>query len=568
MNRLTSILLALGTVSSIMATDYTISRKIASFDFEEAPTDHGWRSYDLDGKSTYFFGYPRGWYMSFDGDNGVCAATSLFNYNVDNNNFVTPVTVPANDWLFSPAVEIPAEGSFRLSWDSRAGGNYDMEDYEIRVIDADLLDRLEAGFTPAMTLTEVAQIMMENSTFLSIYECQDNKWKTHSLSINSLRGQKVRFIWRYCSDHTQVVYMDNFLVEEEAGRSFDVNPVSLPGISATYASVPSFMIEELPPLALEITNVDNHALENVSVNVSIKTDNDGEEFVLNEIRPNIESSETITVTIPFEKEEAGLLVSSPYTLTVTTTSPSGNEDVVTIRKEEPVEISENMIAWETGDTPYHYSIGGAEAGKEIGQRFPIWHDVNLKTVRFRVSDISDAGRTTARVYEPTETGDYTLIGQSEPVSISEYEAGTYDANLTEPVKLSAGKTYIVSLTEPSGKKLGLLQHNANNGRIAVTYVSKDGHWVEAGYNRTLDINLLVESSNTGIMETATESTANEIRLSGNAINLYGTGRYSIVDFPGNTVASGTADRSATISLDIPKGLYIVNFENAKLKFVL
>lgn len=568
MNRLTSIMLALGTASSIMATDYTVSRKLASFDFEEAPADHGWRSYDLDGKSTYFFGYPRGWYMSFDGDNGVCAATSLFNYNVDNNNFVTPVTVPANDWLFSPAVEIPAEGSFRLSWDSRAGGNYDMEDYEVRVIDADLLDRLEAGFTSTMTLKEVARIMMENSTFLNIYKCQDNKWETHTLSINSLRGKKVRFIWRYCSNHTQVAYIDNFLVEEEAGRSFDVNPVSMPDIAATYASVPSFMIEELPPLTFEITNVDNHALENVSINISIKTDSDGEEIVLNESHPNIGKGETVTISIPFETEEAGLLVRSPYSLTITTTSPSGNKDVLTIRKEESVEISDNIIAWETGDTPYYYSIGGVESGKEIGQRFPIWHDANLTTVRFRISDISDAGMTTAKIYEPTETGDYTLIGQSKPVSMSEYEAGTYDAKLTEPVKLLAGKTYIVSLTEPSGKKLGLLQHNTNNGRIAVTYVSKDGHWVEAGYNRTLDINLLVESSNSGITETSTEMKIHEIKFSGNTINLHGHGRYNIVNIAGHTVASGTADGMATVRLKMPKGLYIINFENTKLKFVL
>lgn len=96
------------------ADAYDDKSTVSQFDFEEVPTDHGWRTYDLDGKSTYYFGSPRGWYMSFDGDNGICAATSLFSYDVDYENFVTPQTVPANDWLFSPAVEIPAHGSYEL----------------------------------------------------------------------------------------------------------------------------------------------------------------------------------------------------------------------------------------------------------------------------------------------------------------------------------------------------------------------------------------------------------------------------------------------------------------------
>lgn len=404
MKRLFTILMSVGLASSMIASEYAVSREMASFDFEEAPTDHGWRSYDLDGKSTYFFGKPRGWYMSFEGDNGVCAATSLFNYNVDNNNFVTPVTVPANDWLFSPTVEIPAEGSFRLSWDSRAGGDYDMEDYEVRVIDAELLDRLEAGFTSAMTLKEVAEIMIENTSSLGFYECQDNVWRTHQLGINKLRGKTVRFIWRYCSNHTQVVYIDNFLVWEESGRSFDTSPIALPEIPGSYACVASFMTNDLSSPAFEITNVENHDLEDVTIGVTISTDGNEDKISLIENLQSIGSGETAIVNTSLDTDETKLMLSSPYTMTVSVSSPSGNSDDITIRKEEATELSDNIIAWETGETEYYFSLGGTDLGKEIGQRFPIWNDADLTAVRFSVSDRCDADQTEARLYEVTETG--------------------------------------------------------------------------------------------------------------------------------------------------------------------
>lgn len=46
------------------ADAYDDKSTVSQFDFEEVPTDHGWSTYDLDGKSTYYFGSPRGWYMS------------------------------------------------------------------------------------------------------------------------------------------------------------------------------------------------------------------------------------------------------------------------------------------------------------------------------------------------------------------------------------------------------------------------------------------------------------------------------------------------------------------------
>lgn len=214
MLRLTTLVLSFVSAASLLASDTDNLQEIASFDFEEIPTDYGWRTYDLDGKACYFFGKPRGWYMSFDGDNGVCAATSLFNYDVDYDDFVEPETVPADDWLFSPAIQLPYEGNFSLSWDSRAGGDYDVEDYEIRVIDAELLDQLEESFTTSMTLTEVRDIMVANSTLLEEYLSQDNQWLTHTLDITSLRGKNMSFIWRYRSNHTQLIYIDNYSVKQ------------------------------------------------------------------------------------------------------------------------------------------------------------------------------------------------------------------------------------------------------------------------------------------------------------------------------------------------------------------
>lgn len=555
-------------VAGLEASGYEQKSTLASFGFEELPTDFGWRTYDLDGKSTAFFGKPRGWYMEFESktENGVCAATSLFNYDVDYENFTTPITVPANDWLFSPAVEIPESGSFRLFWDTCSAGSLDFEDYEVRVIDFDLLETIEAGLSSSMTLAKVSEMMLENSTLLATLKRESHEWTTHSVSINGLRGRKVSFIWRYVSNHTQRLYLDNFLVAEEGGRSLDVSMSSCPVLEAGYALVPRFMVSEPSQIGADLMNVDNTALTEVSSKVVI-TDMLGNTIHSEEARlGTLEAGEGKPLSVEIGGDLAARLISEPYSLTITSTSSNGNTDVVTVSKEETCELSDNCLAWEK-ETPGYYSNGSADPRKMIGQRFPIVHEALLNSVMFKLTQTATVGSVTASVYEDLGPEESKKIAESRPLTVIPGEDATYTVEFPDGVVLEKGKTYIVALSEEKNKYLGLGSSSRDHGRIAVQFTAKEGRWVEVGDRYTFDIRLNVAKRISGVEEIAGTMPL-KVTATGGVLAITGTGAYQVYDLSGRLMGAGELSEGQRIIEGLAHGLYIVRSGRSSVKIML
>lgn len=555
-------------VAGFEASGYEQKSTLASFGFEELPTDFGWRTYDLDGKSTTFFGKPRGWYMEFESksENGVCAATALFNYDVDYNNFKTPVTVPANDWLFSPAVSIPESGSFRLFWDTRSAGNLDYEDYEVRVIDFDLLESIEAGLSSSMTLAQVSDKMLENSTLLATVKREAHEWTTHSVSVNALRGRKVSFIWRYVSNHTQMIYLDNFLVAEEDGRSLDLTDVSYPMLQAGYAQVPRFMVSEPAVIAARMMNVDAGALTDVKSKVVI-TDAGGNSIHTDEVGlGTLQSGEQKGVEVQIGGELAARLMSEPYSVTLTSTSANGNDDVLSLAKEGGFELTENTLAWEK-ETSGYYSIGFADPDKKIGQRFPIEHNAMLNSVVFKLTDTATVGSVTASVYEDLGSGKSKKVAESGPVAVTAGQSASYTAEFPDGVALEKGKTYIVALSEESNKYLGLGSCSKDHGKIAVQYTSNEGRWIEIGDRYTFDIRLNMENRISGVEEIAGAMPL-KVTVAGGVLTLAGTGAYQIYDLSGRLLNAGELTEGQCIIDGLAHGLYIVRSGRRSVKIML
>lgn len=547
-------------------TAYTENGELASFDFESMPTSAGWRSYDLDGKSTYIYGEPKGWFWTFEDDteNGVCAATSLFNYSTDYEHFVTPTTVPADDWLFSPAVELPQSGSYLLQWDARSANEIYFEDYEVRIIDADLLDKLEASFTSSMTLREVSAIMVENSELLATVIQENPGWTTHSLSVNGFRGQKVSFIWRYTSNHSSSVYFDNYRVVSQADRSFDVT-VACPQLPENYTNVPAFMAREITTLSAEICNVDSHRLNNVTAEVTI-TGSDGTEIYRNSLAGgSLEPGQIWSISENLDEEIAGILIEEPYTVTVSTKADNGFTDVCTACKESRTTIGEDMLAWEMSDEAA-YSIGSTDTEKKLGQRFPVWHDATLQSVTFMLTDGCTVESTRAYVYEVLADGSLSLLAESHDVNVSPGTAGTYTANLATGISIRTGHTYLVALYEEPERQLSLGKSTASHGWIAVEYTSRESHWVEFGYGTTFAIALNLSEPESGI--TATHPDITPITHTAEGLLLRGNGPYAIVNIQGIVMETGCATGPiTTVWPDVPKGMYVIQFNGHAMKFL-
>lgn len=541
---------------------------ISEFDFEEIPTDHGWRTYDLDGKSTCFFGKPRGWYMAFDGDNGVCAATSLFNYDVDYDHFVTPVTVPANDWLFSAAVEIPALGSYELRWDACSGGQYDLEDIELRVIDFDLLNSLENSFTSSMSLKEVSDKMFENSESIGMYRQISRDWTTYSVDINRFRGRKVSFIWRYCSNHTQLIYLDNFKVVEQADRSFSVMAEAFPQLSDSYALVPGFMIgDELFSLKLNLMNVDSKKLSGVTSNVKFIGADDEIIYSTMFTPGDIEAGESKILAATPDNESVVSLIAQPYKMTVTTVSDGAFTDETTFVKQGGAEITDEKLAWETEYENFK-SVGGSDANKQLGQRFPVWHDAMVRSVTFEIAPESTASQTRVAVYEVNDD-DFILLDRSDAVAVDGAVQAVYTVELREPLKLSAGKTYFVSLSELGDEVLCLRSSTKDNGRIAASYRTSDNHWVEQGYGTTLSLALnLSEYVEAGISQVADTRDEADVTVADGVITVVGHGVYEIYALSGRMLACGVTDGSVNVSEIQAHGVYVVRINGKSFKIVI
>lgn len=563
------ICLALNAADSFaQSSAYAEKSRPAQFDFESVPTDSGWRTYDLDGKSTFIFGKPMAWYWTFEdgSENGVCGATSLFNYSYDESNFVTPVTVPANDWLFSPAFSVPASGSFMLEWDARSAHSLYFEDYEIRVIDADLLESLEASFNSSMTLAEVSEKMIENSE--PIYKVLQEKpvWTSHSISINKYRGQKVSFIWRYISNHSSMLYIDHYRVVEQSDRTFDV-AAGVPDVPYSYTTVPEFMARVQTGFDMTVLNVSDDEQSSVSSKVEM-TDMQGNEIMKLDLQSeSLDAGATAGFAETLSSEDALKLISEPYTMSITTTSETGFTDICRYEKTSSREVTETTLAWVT-DGESSCSIPSHSAVKKIGQRFPVWTDSELQSVSFRLGDKTSVTKTSVSVYE--EIGDgFELKGESSLVSVTPGERQVCTAEFSKRIVLDAGKTYLVAVSEESDKMLDIVYSATDHGRIAAEFTSADNHWVERGNGVTLAIWLDLAERESSV-ESVAQQDPNQIHVDSNGVlHLNGEGRYTIVNAYGSVVATGEAvGESTEVRLSLPRGFYVVSFNDASRKVML
>jgi hypothetical protein len=182
---------------------------LAECDFETEESFAEWKTYDLDGKTlSFFFSSPKAWFWKYEDDeteeNSVFAASSVFTSN-------TPDKItPADDWLFSIPLAVPETGSYAAAWDTRSLHDWFLDDYEVRVIEDEVLTELEEGFTEQMLLSEISNTLINRSDFILEVLQETQEWNSHEFRLDSYKGKTIRVIWRYKSADEHTLFIDNF----------------------------------------------------------------------------------------------------------------------------------------------------------------------------------------------------------------------------------------------------------------------------------------------------------------------------------------------------------------------
>jgi hypothetical protein len=185
---------------------------LSECDFETQESFQEWNTYDLDGKPLSFFfpGQTKAWFWKYENDeeedgNSVYAASSDFASNTMDN------ITPADDWLFSAPLALSEQGSYEAEWDARSlQGLLWPDDYDIRIIETDVLTELEESFTEQMLLSEVSAMLIAHSDLLLEVRGEPEEWQNHQLSLNAYKGKTICVIWRYISANNHTIYIDNF----------------------------------------------------------------------------------------------------------------------------------------------------------------------------------------------------------------------------------------------------------------------------------------------------------------------------------------------------------------------
>lgn len=164
-------------------------------------------------------------------------------------SWYSPVGI-ANDFMWTPAVTIPASGTVNLTWNGLAPDALYPDGYEVRVMVAPNIPTGGAGIIGN-------QITNSSVVFSTVAEA--STWTSHTVSLNAYLGQTIYIGFRNNSNNMFLLMIDDIKVESII--SFDASVTA--GLASEYTSMP--VSQALIPLGGTINNLGASALTNVSL---------------------------------------------------------------------------------------------------------------------------------------------------------------------------------------------------------------------------------------------------------------------------------------------------------------
>lgn len=543
---------------------YINGEKLIKFcDFETNESFMDWKTFDLDGMAlSIFFSEPKAWYWNHEvgtadpESNSMMAATSVFASNQPDD------ITPANDWLFSTPLAIPATGSYGVSWDARSLMDDWKEDYEVRIIEDAVLSKLEAGFTEETPLVAASAAFVENSDLVFAVYQEKGTWTTHNIDLTNYNGKTVRVVWRYISANNHTICLDNF---RYYSKTLGAQYTSLPDV-VEYTQVPRFATEAtLPSMKAVLNNNGTATLSNVSAAMKI-LDSDGKA-----VFTQIFDIPSLAVNTPYtiEADKSFDVMEGAHYYTLDVVAAADCQMNIRTHLHAGAVLSDTIYARDNG--VIDGGIYSSSAGFRVGQKFPVKTDSYLSSVSFALTKGTTSRTVKVHLYQLVDN-ERQLMETIDNIVVKQSVEEVYTAFFPKRIKLEAGNTYFIALESNDGESLYLARTTNRVNSIAAYYTTNAAKWIELDDSYTLFIRMNVyEDGGVGIRPVADKSNVKVYFTEPGDLNIVGAQ-------PGETITvydlnaqelyhSSVKTERDFISLRLQKGIYIIKIGNKSWKLM-
>lgn len=382
-----------------------------------------------------------------------------FNFDVTecvafSTSFYSPVGA-ADDWMWSPAIDVPAAGA-SLSWRAVAYDPNYRDGYQVRI---------KTGAAPTLANQASSDIVYTNPA-------EETAWTARSFDLSAYAGQTVYVGFRNNSNDKFVLVVDDVRVVDGTDLAAQ-SPV--PAYATEYARMPPGMTIT-PTLAVTASNAGGLPLSNVSAIAQPMLDGAATGAAVSSIAPLASLAAGASAPLAFGAPAAYSGTgtwSTRYTLHADQSANDGAPENDTIEIPGTVIGGNELARWEGAATG---ALGiGAGNGGELGVALTIPVDGWYVGAHFAISAIppEDSSPTPSpnlcpgfnyvvnlRVLDIGTNQPGVLIDSTEPVACEFDTDYSVDAPFVGGAHFLAAGTYVLTAVEPvNGPTLRLRLHD-------------------------------------------------------------------------------------------------------------
>ena len=358
---------------------------------------------------------------------------------------------PANDFMWSPSITVPANGGL-LSWRARSYDPNFPDGYEVRIM------RASSG-PPGGGTGAIGNQTSASSVVFSI-AAEQSAWVSRSVRLDNFAGQAVHVGFRNNANDKFILVVDDVRV---AGAGADLAAI-FPIPILPYSRVPA-AAAYVPTLGISARNSGDIVLTNV--NASAQFMRNGTNF-----GPALASNTLATLSIGALRPFTWAIPAAPltelgewkvqYDLRASESELPGAQ--INNRAETPsVNVNATELARHTGEIVGGIGIGAGNGG-ELGVQFSVPNTITFAGVRFGLNakpETEDngaggarrsnwAGNTLSanlRSFNTTTNKPGALIATTLAAT-SVFDARVYDLAFASGPQTLAPGTYVVTINEP------------------------------------------------------------------------------------------------------------------------
>lgn len=335
----------------------------------------------------------------------------------------------ADDWMATPAITIPANGSPTLSWRALAP-DFDFPDgYEVVIATDNTLAALQAG-TVVFTTPAEAQ-----------------SWTQHVVQLGAYAGQSIYIGFHNFSTAQFVLMVDDIAVYGAPPQDIAI----LPNLFTNYTSMP---VSQVTPLQLNnnVTNLGDVDATNVFIDYTVLLNGVPYTTATSNLAPllaqgaaaiGLDAGATLTPAVGTYTVEAVAQMDQ------TDDSPANNTTFQTHKVDPQLYARDYAVI----DNVVDGSVGigaGAGANSVIGSMYDCVNASDVLSIRFYLNSPVAGDSIEGRIYDVVAGVPSTIIGTTAPYIIQPQDTlGVWlDLPLLSPVGVSPGQ-FFVGITEDS-----------------------------------------------------------------------------------------------------------------------